>query len=48
MKKNEIDFISSRAGELYRESEYAVAVSDFMTPGEKVKVYNDLAIRISY
>ena len=46
MKKNETDFISSRAGELFRESEYAVAVSDFMTPGEKVKVYNDLAIRI--
>ncbi len=46
MKKTEVDFISSRACELFRESEYAVAVSDFMTPGEKVKVYNDLAIRI--
>lgn len=32
--------------DLYRESEYSVAVSDFMTPSEKITVYKDLTARI--
>ncbi len=46
MKNHETDFAVSRAIDLYRESEYAIAVTDFMTPAEKAKVYSDLAIRI--
>ena len=35
----------SRAAELYGEAEYAVAVTDFMSPGEKLYVYNELVAR---
>ena len=36
----------SRAIEMYRQSEYAVAVTDFFSPGEKIEVYNELIARI--
>ena len=36
----------SRAVEMFGEAEYAVAVTDFMSPGEKLKVYNELIARI--
>ncbi len=36
----------SRAAELYRESEYAVAVTDFLSPGEKAEIYHELVARI--
>lgn len=36
----------SRAAELYHESEYAVTVTDFLSPGEKLNVYNELIARI--
>ncbi|MBE6616535.1 MAG: hypothetical protein E7627_01115 [Ruminococcaceae bacterium] len=36
----------SRALELYEKSEYSVAVSDFLSPGEKIEVYNELIARI--
>lgn len=36
----------SRALEMYRQSEYAVAVTDFLSPGEKIEVYNELIARI--
>ncbi len=36
----------ARISELQRESEYAVTVSDFLTPGEKIIVYQDLVARI--
>ena len=46
MKNNDTNFSLSRALDLYRESEYSAAVSDFMTPGEKIAVYKDLTARI--
>jgi len=36
----------SRAAEMYRESEYAVAVTDFLSPGEKAEIYHELVARI--
>jgi len=36
----------SRAAEMLRESEYAVCVTDFMSPGEKLNVYNELVARV--
>ncbi len=36
----------SRALEMYRQSEYAPAVTDFLSPGEKIEVYNELIARI--
>lgn len=36
----------SRALELYEKSEYAVQVTDFLSPGEKIEVYNELIARI--
>ena len=36
----------SRAMELWRASEYEIAVTDFMTPGEKLEVYRELNARI--
>ncbi len=46
MKNNEFDFAVSRALELFRESEYSVSVTHFMSPGEKTDVYNELITRI--
>ncbi len=40
------DMSVSRAAELYRESEYAVAVTDFLSPGEKAEIYHELVARI--
>lgn len=36
----------SRAFELWRVSEYAVAVTDFFSPGDKSQIYNELVARI--
>ena len=36
----------SRAMELWRASEYEIAVSDFLSPGEKLEVYRELNARI--
>jgi len=46
MKNSDNNFSLARAMDLYRESEYSVAVSDFLTPGEKITVYKDLTARI--
>ena len=46
MKNNDISIISARLAELYRESEYAVGVSDFLSPGEIVSSYRELTARI--
>ena len=40
------DMSVSRAAEMYRESEYAVAVTDFLSPGEKAEIYHELVARI--
>jgi RNA-binding protein YlmH len=37
---------AARAAELWRTSEYRVAVTDFLTPGEKLEVYTELCARI--
>lgn len=44
--KNTDNLLTARAAELYRESEYAPAVTDFLSPGEKSNVYNDLIARV--
>ena len=46
MKNTDMSVAASRALELYRESEYAVAVTDFLSPGEKADVYKELVARI--
>lgn len=38
--------IVSRAAELYRASEYEAAATDFLTPGEKLELYNEMNARI--
>ena len=43
--KNQSDVVS-RAFELWRASEYRIAVTDFLSPGEKVEVYTELCARI--
>lgn len=46
MKNNDNNMISMRLLELYRESEYAPSVSDFLSPGEIVSSYRELTARI--
>ncbi|MBQ4354712.1 MAG: hypothetical protein IJC71_07440 [Clostridia bacterium] len=46
MIKNDDTMLVSRALELYRESEYAVCVTDFLSPGEKRNVYENLIARV--
>jgi len=43
--KNQSDVVS-RAYELWRASEYRCAVTDFLSPGEKLEVYTELSARI--
>lgn len=43
--KNQSDVVS-RAYEMWRASEYRVAVTDFLSPGEKLEVYTELSARI--
>ena len=43
--KNQSDAVS-RALELWRASEYRIAVTDFLSPGEKIEVYTELCARI--
>ena len=43
--KNQSDVVS-RAFELWRASEYGIAVTDFLSPGEKIEVYTELCARI--
>ena len=38
--------VAARAAELWRASEYRVAVTDFLSPGEKLEVYTELCARI--
>ncbi len=44
--KNTDNMLLSRAVELFHESEYAIAVTDFLSPGEKLNVYNELIARV--
>ncbi len=44
--KNRDSTTVSRAMELWRSSEYEIALSDFLTPGEKLEVYRELNARI--
>ncbi len=46
MKKTNETMLAARAAELYRESEYAVSVTDFFSPGERVALYRELTARI--
>lgn len=45
MKKSD-SMIVSRAMELWRASEYETASTDFLTPAEKLEIYNELNARI--
>ena len=45
MKKSE-NMIVSRAMELWRASEYEIASTDFLSPAEKLEIYNELNARI--
>ena len=44
--KNQDSMLVSRAAELFGQAEYAVAVTDFMSPGEKLNVYKELVARV--
>ena len=37
---------AARAAEMWRASEYRIAVTDFLSPGEKLEVYTELSARI--
>ena len=44
MKKSEYSISVAQAAEKYRESEYSVAATDFLTPGEVCDVFNETKI----